>query len=182
MKKSTHDKNQPVNAYTEYLMRLSYFVYNSRIWSIVYTYQRFNYKNCGIKKVPKPPGTVSTYLDSDFLEERVFSLKRVFLSGADIHVSVVVSAVLSRPTSAPMPTSDLGHIFTKDHNVVIAEFRVFFAGRVVMIDGMKMGWGDFLVFMPRTDRVRSVFLAGSSGGGGGGSRRHCSNDGCDRIS
>ncbi len=50
-----------------------------------------------------------------------------------------------------------------------------------MFDGMKMGWGDFLVIMPRTDGVRSVILAGS-GSGGGGSRRHCSNDGCDRIS
>lgn len=176
MKKSTHDKNQPVNAYAEYLMRLSYSVYNSRIRSIIYIYYGFNYKKRGIKKVPKPHGTVSTYLDSNFLEERVFSLKRVFLSGADIHVSIVVSAVLSRPTRAPMPTRDLGDIFTKDHNVVFTVFDVFFAGRVVMFDGMKVGWGDFLVFMPRTDGVRSVFLAGS------GSRRHCSNDGCDRIS
>ena len=49
-----------------------------------------------------------------------------------------------------------------------------------MFDGMKVGWRDFLVCVPRADVVGAVFLRG--GGGGGGHGYDCSKDGCYRIS
>ena len=100
-------------------------------------------------------------------------MKRVFLAGADIDVSIRIGAVLGRPSSRIMPSSDLDDIVAKDHDMFLVETCVFFACRVVMFDGMKMRRGDALIFIPRTNVVSPVvFLDGSDGGGGIGNRRH----------
>ena len=125
------------------------------------------------KMVPKPQGTLAyrTFLLTDILEERGFSFKSVFLASANVDVSIRIGAVLGRPTGAPIPTFDLGDIVAKKHHMCLAKFGVFFAGSVVMFDGMKMRWSDALVFMPRTNVVGTVvFLDGSDGSGG--DRRH----------
>ena len=110
---------------------------------------------------------VQCFLLTDILEERVFTMKRVLLSSANVDVSIRIGAVLGRPACAPIPTLDFGDIVAKKHHVRLAQFGVFLACRVVMFDGMKMRWGDALVFMPRTNIVGPVFRGGSDDSGGG---------------
>jgi hypothetical protein len=108
---------------------------------------------------------------TDILEERGFTIKRVFFAGSNVDISIRIRAVLGRPTGAPIPTFDLGDIVAKDHHMRFIQFGMFFAGSVVMFDRMKMRRGDALVFMPRTNVVGTVvFLDGSDGSGG--DRRH----------
>ena len=79
----------------------------------------------------------------DILEKRVlFAMQRVFLPGADIHVSIGLGTILGRPTGAAIPSGDFGDILAQDHDVTFVQFGVFFALGVVMFDGMKMRWRD----------------------------------------
>jgi len=73
------------------------------------------------KKVPKPAGTLlcHAYLLTDIIEERVFTVQRVFLSGANVDVSIRIGAVLGRPTRAPIPSSDLGNVISNHHDMFI---------------------------------------------------------------
>lgn len=56
---------------------------------------------------------------SDFLEKRIVSLQRILFSGSDVDVTVRFSAILGRPTGAPIPTSYFGDILTKKHHVFV---------------------------------------------------------------
>jgi hypothetical protein len=87
-------------------------------------------------------------------------MQRVFLPGADIHVSIGLGTILGRPTGAAIPSGDFGDILAEEHDVTFVQFGVFFALGVVMFDRMKMRWRDYLVFVPRTDVMRSVSRGG----------------------
>jgi hypothetical protein len=94
----------------------------------------------------------------------------VFLSCADIHISICIRAILRRPSSCPKPSSYTRNFIAKNHYVVVigVSFREFFTPGVVMFDGMKMRWCDLLVCVPGFDGVSPVFSRTDSGGGGGG--------------
>ena len=89
----------------------------------------------------------------------------VFLSCADIHVSICIRAILRGPSSCPKPSSYPRNFIAKNHYVVVgASFREFFTHGVVMFDGMKMGRCILLVCVPGFDGVSPVFLLGGDGG------------------
>ena len=91
-------------------------------------------------------------------------MQRVFLPGADIHVSIGLGTILGRPTGAAIPSGDFGDILAEEHDVTFVQFGVFFALGVVMFDGMKMGRCILLVCVPGFDGVSPVFLLGGDGG------------------
>ena len=113
---------------------------------------------------PVAPAVGGGRTPPDFLEKRVFAMQRVFLPGADIHISVCFRAILGWPTGAIIPSGDFGDMIAKHHDVAFVQFGVFCTVGVVMFDGMKMRWRDLLVCVPRTDVMGSVFR--SDGGSG----------------
>jgi len=88
----------------------------------------------------------------------------VFLSCADIHVSICIRAILRRPSSCPKPSSYPRNFIAKNHYIFRTSFREFFTIGVVVCDGMKMGWSALLVCVPGFDGVSQVFLLGGDGG------------------
>ncbi len=105
----------------------------------------------------------------DILEKRVLApVPRVFLPGADIHVSVGFRTVLGGPSSTHMPSGNPGHVLAKNEDVCVVKFGVFFAVGVVMLNGMMFAGGDALIFVPGPDEVGAVSSGGDGGGGHGG--------------
>jgi hypothetical protein len=109
------------------------------------------------------PATFS--LARDILEKRVLAtVPRVFLPGADIHVSIGFRAILGGPSSTPIPSGDLGDVFAKNEDVCVVKFGVFFTIRIVMLYGMMFAGRGALIFVPGPDEVGAVLGGGCDEG------------------
>jgi hypothetical protein len=58
-------------------------------------------------------------LAPDFLEKRILAVERVFLPGADIHVSIGVGAVLGGESGTPIPPGYFHDVIAENHCVTV---------------------------------------------------------------